>query len=1219
MSVENAADRTVEVLALPPGVDEELLFLYFENKRRSGGGPLVSVEKKGDTAILVFEEEVAATQVLSKGHHVLHNVELSVRKPASKDPCRLLLKGIDPTTMTDMIELYVENMLSLNLNDYTLHPSPGRDLILIQLSQPLSKDFQKLSAKVSKRKLAGANVTLEQIEQTDSILVKNLHPGTTPDTLTLYFETKVGGKPEVKEVTMLSEGTAKVSFVNYDSISSVLKHPHKLEGADLVVMPYFDFLQPIQSLTPQDSEVGSQDMAESSSEDLIDMETNPATLDSANSQSSAQTAPEPLTNPEPQEDVAEEVMDDQQQEEDKLSSHIAITEPVKLALFQLGTFQQDMTEKAHPNVTIQIRDNGVYVEGSDRQTFEQIKHSISDYFDKMVEAHFTLEKESAQFLARKDVKERLLQTVNQTESPTMYTVSDCDIVVTSLSQNSANQACRFLKSQVAHFSMPVDPQYEGIFYCREWSQFLKALGFSSVKVSERGGNIDVLTLKGMESEKRTAILEFLSTPIERETVLSMEPGMLKYIQIHCHQLLADMDQVSIFPLEAEHVCGLKIHGQAVACQMAEEVLQGVIASIYTRTITVNAPGVTRFLHDKDCKSILKEMETKFQVYINPKHVPWEPLPHQDIFEAAWMMMSHKNFQRVVLDGSAQELNSDSMQTDQNGASGGGLLEEAKRIISAVDEEGVSAPDQFDDMDNLDLYTAEEPASQTDQGSDGLTVGASEPLNFVETTSGLMVLKDGFLLLPPGPRPPPSKISCRELEEDAQLSLAIQYSMESGPWSLEDEEEQLQKALELSKKMIQCEEASSSADEGTSTDQLKRGIGMSLQDTIKAANTLQLHVFAGYSCDLIRVDIAFGKKVSQRQVEEKLEHRSLKNITEYHRNCLELIKRKHGVEIQVQGTIITVSGFKDFVTEALCDVKLLLEKMSSGVSDKEILRAVQWVYHDPVTSDTTPYSPDATVFIENVWRLKLKKIDILLDNQPHTINFEKMQEHNIASGKSVKITRKLVNLEDLVEGVPEEEFSLLSNLPEASKVDEESDEFQNVVKSFYETIQEYHSKIRIIQVEKLMNRLLYNQYKLKKASVLQRATYPLIEQTLYHGTSESSVKEICIHGFNRSFCGKNATVYGQGVYFAVNSALSVQDQYSPPNADGYKFIFVSKVLTGDYTKGCHSMKTAPLKETGDIPLRYDSVTDDITKPTMFVIFNDTQAFPEYLITCQRIHR
>lgn len=97
---------------------------------------------------------------------------------------------------------------------------------------------------------------------------------------------------------------------------------------------------------------------------------------------------------------------------------------------------------------------------------------------------------------------------------------------------------------------------------------------------------------------------------------------------------------------------------------------------------------------------------------------------------------------------------------------------------------------------------------------------------------------------------------------------------------------------------------------------------------------------------------------------------------------------------------------------------------------------------------------------------------------------------------------------------------------------------------------------------------------------------------------------------------SATVYGQGVYFAVKSALSLNDRYSPPNADGHKFVFVSRVLTGDYTKGCRSMKTAPLKECGDLPFRYDSVTDNMDNPEMFVIFNDTQAFPEYLITCER---
>ena len=56
MPVESQEERSVEVLALPDEVDEELLYLYFENKRRSGGGPLVSVEKDGDRALLVFEE-----------------------------------------------------------------------------------------------------------------------------------------------------------------------------------------------------------------------------------------------------------------------------------------------------------------------------------------------------------------------------------------------------------------------------------------------------------------------------------------------------------------------------------------------------------------------------------------------------------------------------------------------------------------------------------------------------------------------------------------------------------------------------------------------------------------------------------------------------------------------------------------------------------------------------------------------------------------------------------------------------------------------------------------------------------------------------------------------------------------------------------------------------------------------------------------------------------
>lgn len=1209
MPGERVEDRTLEVSEVPVGVDEELLSLYFENKRRSGGGSLVSVVKDGDRAIVVFEDAAVAARVLSKGHHVLHNAELSVRKPASKDLRKLLLRGINPNTDTEMIELYVEN--TMGQEDYKLYPSPGRDLILIQFYEPLATDFQTLSKQISKRTLDGAQVTVEQVEQPDSILVENLHPGTTPDHVTLYFESSRGGNQDVKEVIVLSESTAKVSFCNYESVDAVLALSHKLEGAELTVKPYFDFLVPVESKTLQEAET-SQDTTENSEEvNDTEMQTSPPMAASSSNHPPSEMALEPVAAPPPlptkveeveveevKEEEAEEVMEDQSDDSYTITCHIALTDPGKHALFQHSTIQKDI-KNTNPNVIIQTKDDGVYIEGPDRAQAEQVKQTIMDFLCNIAEAHFTLELEKAQFLARKDVKERLLQAMTQSGSSTLYTVSDSNITVTSLAQDSAKKACSFLKSQVCYFSMLADQENECMLYCREWSEFLQTLSFCSVKVSERGGNIDVWTLTGMENEKQAAIMQFLTTPIERETVISMEPGVLKYIQIHCHQLLADMDQVSIFPLEAEDNCGLKIHGHVVACQMAEEVLQGVVSSICTRTITANTPGVARFLGEKECQSILNEMEAKFCVYINPKYVPWKPLPHQDIFEAAWQMMFHKNFPKM----SAQELKSDLMQID---ASNGGLLEEAKKIVSVIDERlvhSVPTSDQQENMDNVDLYTAsDDPSSLMDQDSDVTAVDSDQ-----NTASGLF-FNNGALG------------HSSDLEEEAQLSLAIQYSMESSHWTPEDEEEQLQKALELSRNMSQKESSSNGADETPQVHQPKKAnINIPLKDAIEAANTIQLFVFAGYNCDLIRVDIAFGKKVSQRQVEEKIEHRNLRNMSEYYKTCLDVIKRKHAVEIQIQGTIITVSGFKDFVMGAVCDVKLLLEKISNSVSEREILNTVQWLWHDPISSVTAPYSPEATVFIENAFRKKLKKIDILLDNQPHTINFEKMQEHNIASGKSAQISRKLLELDDLGDSVQEDDYSVLSNFPEATKVDEESDEFQNVVKQFYETIQEYHSKIRIIQVEKLMNKLLYNQYKLKKASVLQRATYPQIERTLYHGTSESSVKEICVHGFNRSFCGKNATVYGQGVYFAVNSALSVQDQYSPPNADGYKFIFVSKVLTGDYTKGCHSIKTAPLKETGDIPLRYDSVTDNITKPSMFVIFNDTQAFPEYLITCQRIHR
>lgn len=53
---EVEAGAALELRGLPPEVPDELLTLYFENHRRSGGGPVLSWQRLGCGGILTFQE-----------------------------------------------------------------------------------------------------------------------------------------------------------------------------------------------------------------------------------------------------------------------------------------------------------------------------------------------------------------------------------------------------------------------------------------------------------------------------------------------------------------------------------------------------------------------------------------------------------------------------------------------------------------------------------------------------------------------------------------------------------------------------------------------------------------------------------------------------------------------------------------------------------------------------------------------------------------------------------------------------------------------------------------------------------------------------------------------------------------------------------------------------------------------------------------------------------
>uniref|UniRef100_A0A3Q3K5R2 Poly [ADP-ribose] polymerase n=1 Tax=Monopterus albus TaxID=43700 RepID=A0A3Q3K5R2_MONAL len=154
---------------------------------------------------------------------------------------------------------------------------------------------------------------------------------------------------------------------------------------------------------------------------------------------------------------------------------------------------------------------------------------------------------------------------------------------------------------------------------------------------------------------------------------------------------------------------------------------------------------------------------------------------------------------------------------------------------------------------------------------------------------------------------------------------------------------------------------------------------------------------------------------------------------------------------------------------------------------------------------------------------------------------------------------------------------------------------------------------ILKIERLQNVHLLRAYQAQKKNMSDKNVHcgGAGEKLLYHGTAKNNCIPIMKNGFNRSFAGCNGTSYGNGTYFAVNASLSVG--YSSPAHDGSRSMFVVRVLTGVYDAGHKSMKVPPPRSYQQPHDLYDSVVDQIHQPDLYVVFQDNQAYPDYLIT------
>ncbi|XP_056390405.1 protein mono-ADP-ribosyltransferase PARP15-like isoform X2 [Hyla sarda] len=178
----------------------------------------------------------------------------------------------------------------------------------------------------------------------------------------------------------------------------------------------------------------------------------------------------------------------------------------------------------------------------------------------------------------------------------------------------------------------------------------------------------------------------------------------------------------------------------------------------------------------------------------------------------------------------------------------------------------------------------------------------------------------------------------------------------------------------------------------------------------------------------------------------------------------------------------------------------------------------------------------------------------------------------------------------------------------------SQEYKDVKDKFFKTTSA--STYKVTEIKRIQNVTMWQSFTINKQAVNRKNPGQKNVRHLYHGTHTDAIVNINRDGFNRVYCGKNATAYGNGTYFAVESSYSCIDAYSRPDPNGNKYIYQAAVLTGRYCAGRSSYKEAPCIDGDHSKGRYDSVVDNVDTPKMFVVFHDDVAYPEYLITLKK---
>ncbi|XP_075037348.1 protein mono-ADP-ribosyltransferase PARP14-like [Mixophyes fleayi] len=320
------------------------------------------------------------------------------------------------------------------------------------------------------------------------------------------------------------------------------------------------------------------------------------------------------------------------------------------------------------------------------------------------------------------------------------------------------------------------------------------------------------------------------------------------------------------------------------------------------------------------------------------------------------------------------------------------------------------------------------------------------------------------------------------------------------------------------------------------------------------------------------------------------------------------QKKLGVSVSFKspGSIIKISG----LTRDVLEMSNKLQEMIKNVRDKKTREReaelcsnlVEWRYHDGTKS--VPFDHLTNMELEKAKNENKQTLIIDIAGIKYTVIME-LKSARDPRGNTLELER-IPKHEQFT--LPGDWAPMNSDNVKVVPINPGTPEYTDVETQFRKTCQ-----MKIIKIERIQNQHLWINYQIKKQSIDTKTASTTNEKQLFHGTDSSTITTVNHNGFNRSYAGKNAACYGNGTYFAVDSNYSADDHYSKPDANGHKSMYLARVLIGVSCAGKSGMVAPPPKNAANPTDLYDSVTDNPAKPSMYVIFHDIQAYPEYLIT------